>query len=59
MFRFAAAVDANPGAIRYILHDGQQSFELRGSGDGYVIVERPDLLAFALEGIAEPAAVDD
>ena len=59
MLGFRAAVDANSGAIRYILHDGEQSFELRGSGDGYVVAERQDLIALALEGIAEECAIDD
>ena len=59
MLGFRAAVDANSGAIRYILHDGEQSFELRGSGDGYVVAERQDLIAFALERVAEERAIDD
>ena len=59
MLGLRAAVDANSGAIRYILHDGEQAFELRGSGDGYVIAERQDLIAFALEGVAEERAIDD
>ena len=27
VFRFGAAVEADAGALRYILHDGQQSLE--------------------------------
>ena len=56
---FGAAVDADAGALGDMLHDGEQSFELRGLGHGDVIAERQDLIAFALEGIAEECAVDD
>ena len=59
MLGFAATVETNTGALGDILHDGEQSFELRGSGDGYVIAERQDLIALALEGIAEECAIDD
>ena len=56
---FRAAMESDSGAIGDILHDGEQSFELRGSGDGYVVAERQDLIAFALEGVAEERAIDD
>ena len=52
-------MESDSGAIGDILHDGEQSFELRGSGDGYVVAERQDLIALALEGIAEECAIDD
>jgi hypothetical protein len=59
VFGFGAAVDANAGAIGYVLHDGQEAFELRGLGHGDVVAERQNLIALALEGVAEERAIDD
>ena len=70
MFGFRAAVKANPlphrliafrliACLRHILHQRQEAFELGGHGNGYMVAERRDLVAHALEGVAEPATVDN
>ena len=65
MFRFGATVEAYTlphrliACLRHILHQRQEAFELGGYGDGYMVAERRDLVAHALERIAEPATVDN
>ena len=70
MFRFGAAVKANAlphrlidfrliACLRHILHQRQEAFELGGYGDGYMVAERWDLVAHALQRIAVPATVDN
>ena len=71
MLRFGATVEADTTSIGnrrlaignwqawYILHDRQEAFELGGHGHGYVVAERRDLVAHALQRITVPATVDN
>ena len=45
------------GARRDILHERQEVLELWGHGYGDMIAQRRNLIADALEGVAEPTAV--
>ena len=59
MLGFGAAMEADAAALWYILHNGQQALKLWGLGDGNVVAEGGYLIAYALEGIAEPSTIDD
>ena len=58
VFGFAAAVEAYPRALWYVLHDRQQPLKLRRLGDADVVAKGEDLVSFTLEGVAEPPSVD-
>ena len=59
MLGFGASMEANAGALRYILNDRQQPLKLWGLGDGNVVAESGYLIADALEGVAVPSSVDN
>ena len=59
VLRHFAHMESDATALWYILHNGQETTELGGHGDGEVIAQRRDLIADALEGVTEPTAVDD
>ena len=52
-------MEADAAALWDVLHDRQQTFELRGVGNGNVVAESGDLIADTLKGIAEPSAIDN
>ena len=52
-------MEADAAALWDVLYDRQQTFELRGVGNGNVVAESGDLIADTLEGIAEPSAIDN
>ena len=59
VLRHFAHMESDATALWDILHDRQQPLELRRHGDGDVVAKSGDLIADALEGVAEPTAVDD
>ena len=59
VLRHFAHMESDATALWYILHNGQETTELGGHGDGEVVAKSGDLVADALEGVAEPTAVDD
>ena len=52
-------MESDATALWYILHNGQEATELGGHGDGEVVAKSGNLVADALEGVAEPTTVDD
>ena len=56
---FGAAVESYAAALWYVLHNRQEATELGRHGDGEMIAQRRDLIANALERVAEPSTVDD
>jgi hypothetical protein len=44
-------------ALWHILHNGQEATELGRHGDGEVVAKSGNLVADALQGVAEPTAV--
>ena len=59
VLRHFAHMESDATALWYILHNRQEATELGGHGDGEVVAKSGDLIADALEGVAEPATVDD
>ena len=59
VLRHFAHMESDATALWYILHNGQETTELGGHGDGEVVAKSGDLVADALEGVAEPMAIDD
>ena len=57
VLRHFAHMESYAAALWYILHNGQEATELRRHGDGEMIAQRRNLIADALEGVAEPTAV--
>ena len=57
VLRHFAHMESDAAALWYILHNGQEATELGGHGHGEVVAKSGDLIADALEGVAEPAAV--
>ena len=59
VLRHFAHMESDATALWYILHNGQETTELGRHGYGEVVAKSGDLVADALEGVAEPTAVDD
>ena len=51
-------MESDATALWYILHNGQEATELGGHGDGEVVAKSGNLIADALQRVAEPTAVD-
>ena len=52
-------MESDATALWYILHNGQEATELGRHGDSDVVAKSGDLVADALQRVAEPTAVDD
>ena len=58
VLRHFAHMETYATALWYILHNGQEATELGGHGDGEVVAKSGNLVADALEGVAEPSVID-
>ena len=58
VLRHFAHMESDATALWYILHNGQEATELGGHGDGEVVAKSGNLVADALEGVAEPSVID-
>ena len=52
-------MESYAAALWYVLHNGQETTELGRHGDGEVVAKSGDLVADALQRVAEPTTVDD
>ena len=52
-------METNASTLWHILHNGQETFELGGHGDSYVVAERRDLIAHTLQRVAVPATINN
>ena len=57
VLRHFANMETDSAALWDIPHNRQQSLELGRHGDGEVVAKSGDLIADALEGVAEPTTV--
>ena len=57
VLRHFAHMESYAQAARYILHNGQEATELGRHGYGDMIAQRRDLIADALQRVAEPTTV--
>jgi hypothetical protein len=59
VLRHFAHMESDATALWYILHDRQKPLELRRHSHGDVVAKSGNLVADALQRVAEPATVDD